>query len=377
MAKSKAEQLGSYLERATSLKSKDKRVDATIKRVEELDDIEYVKTGNIVFDKMIGGFPRGRFSLMYGGPGVGKSSFVAQVCGHVVNPAVDQSALIFEPENRADKTYMRRFMDTNKVFISQNAGLGIALDNLIKIVKSGKVDIVFVDSLAALAAKEIKSKSIEGDHMALVARRMPQFFQEATEVVADTKTAIVFVHQMRHSLDMFTTMPETFNGGNALKHQVSLVLHMRRASTRNDPDKGNRFEVPNSKRKSGHMTNFKCLKGGIGTITEGDSIQVDFFKNYGFVDHPSVANLACRNNIIAKEGNSKYIFTDAKGKFEQTGIQNMYESIAQDKDLSDRILESCRRKAANQDLSESDPDYEYEKDITEGNNSEEEKKSKE
>jgi hypothetical protein len=269
--------------------------------------------------------------------------------------------MIFEPENRAEKKWMLKFMKGNRVFVSQSTKLGDALDSLVKIVESGLVDLVFVDSLAALAVKEMKGKGTEGDHMALVARKLPQFFQIATEPVAESQTAVVFVHQMRSSMEMYSAELETYNGGNALKHMLSLVLNLRRASTSKDADKGERFKGIGTK-KLGFMTNFKCIKGGIGSIQEGDSIQMDFFHRKGFVDVSSIVHFAIRNNVIVKDGPGKYRLTDTKGTYSQRGLDNVIRDFTEDKELQGRALSLCKSYLQDPDFVMEDiaPDLEFE-----------------
>jgi KaiC/GvpD/RAD55 family RecA-like ATPase len=134
MAMSKTEKLSKWFEKNATA-AKDKRIDAKIIKVSDLKEIEFVKTGNALFDTMIGGFPRGRFSLIFGGPAVGKTTLLAQICGKVINDGL--TAMIFEPENRAEKGWMTKFMDSEKVFMTQTTSLGTALDSLIKVVDSG------------------------------------------------------------------------------------------------------------------------------------------------------------------------------------------------------------------------------------------------
>jgi hypothetical protein len=202
--------------------------------------------------------------------------------------------------------------------------------------------------------------------MALVARRMPQFFQIATEAVAENNTAVVFVHQMRSVLEMYSSELETYNGGNALKHSVSMVLNLRRASTSQDVDKGERFKGTDGE-KLGHMTNFKCIKGGVGTIKEGESIQLDFFKGQGFTEDSSIVHFAARNKILLKDGPGNYTFTDSIGTYSQRGIGNVIDDMSKP-ELKQRLLNECKnqiqlKKNSAQELT---PDEEFEKEMIKG-----------
>ena len=371
----KYEKLGKFLQKATTERSKEKKIDIKIVRASELSDIEYVKTGVDIFDTLVGGFPRGQFSLVFGGPSVGKTTFMLKTCGYVTDNA--GSSVIMEPENRADKKWWSKFLDLNKVFVSQATGLGACLDNAVKIIKSGLVDIIFIDSLAALAVKELEKKGTEGDHMALVARRLPTFFNMATEIVAETKTAVVFIHQKRDVLDMFSSDIETYPGGNMLKHMVSVVLNMRRASTSKEFDKGERLKGPNGI-KLGFMNNTRVIKNSTGTLPEGKALQLDFMDGKGVMLVPSIVYYALRNKVIVKDGPGKYVFEDGAGKYQQTGINNVILDVDNQPELRQRMLNKCKDYALDNMVDYVDeitPDVDFEKEVSEfTSNTVEEKK---
>jgi RecA/RadA recombinase len=364
----KFEKLGNFLKKAETA-PKDRKIDIGFKTLDELEEISFIPTGNPLFDGTVGGFPRSRHSLLFGGASVGKSTFLAQSMGYQTSDALDLGICLIEPENRSDKRWMLKFIKGDRIYISQCTSLGDALDAVGHLAESGLVDACYVDSLAALAVKEMKGKGVEGDHMAIVARRMPQYFQIAVEPIAKSGMAVIMVHQKRDVLEMYSSELETYGGGNALKHNVSLVLNARRAATSKDPDKGERFKE--NGKKIGFMTNFKCIKGTVGTITEGQSIQLDFYHKSGFAGQGSTALFALRNKIIYKEGLSKYVFDDGNGQVSEVGMNKMITTITSSDELHTRVLNSCIKHMRSETemetpTTEVEADTEFEKEVIEG-----------
>jgi recombination protein RecA len=363
MAQTRQEKLFKTLERLSTASKKEDRLKINIVKASDLADITFIPSGDDLFDAIVGGWPRGKFSLVFGGSGVGKTSFILQSIANANKLGL--ASLLMEPENRADKKHWAKTVDLSQLPITQCTSLGDALDSLVKIVETGDVDLVVIDSLAALAVKELKGKGTEGDHMALVARRLPQFFAMASEIVEKSKTAVVFVHQKRDVLEMYSSELETYGGGNALKHQVSLVLNIRRAATSKDPDKGERFKGANES-NMGFMANVKCIKGTVGTITEGKSFQMDFMFGRGFQAAQSIALFAIRKGIIAKEGPGQYSFNRGTYSYSQRGVMNTIVDVTQDPELKKNLLESIKElmwtaNAEEPTVAEVAPDKDFEK----------------
>jgi recombination protein RecA len=361
MAQTRQEKLFKTLERLSNASKKEDRLKINIIKASDLADITFIPSGNELFDNVVGGWPRGKFSLVFGGSGTGKTSFVLQTIANANKLGL--SSLLMEPENRADKKHWAKTVDLAQLPITQCTSLGDALDSLIKIVETGDVDLVVIDSLAALAVKELKGKGTEGDHMALVARRLPQFFAIASEIVEKSKTAVIFIHQKRDVLEMYSSELETYGGGNALKHQVSLVLNFRRASPAKDPDKGERFKSVNES-NIGFMNNVKCIKGTVGTITEGKNFQMDFMFGRGFQGPQSIALFALRKNIIQKTGPGQYVFNRGNFTYAQRGVMNTIIDVTQDEELRKNLLEAIKESmwnaADDQVAEEVIPDKEFE-----------------
>lgn len=361
MAQTKVEKLGKFIEKAENDRSKEHRLDIKIVRASDLDDISFLPTGITLFDAAFGGLPRGMYSMIFGGEGVGKTTLLVNAMANTI--ATGGSAVLLEPENRQSKTWMTKFLDLGKLYTSQATSLGKALDASIKLVESNLVDLLVVDSLAALAVKELKGKGTEGDHMALVARRMPTFFQTATESVATSKTAFVFVHQKRCSMDAYTGGLETFNGGNHLRHQLSLILNVRRASAGRDPDKGERFKSPIGN-KLGFMMNLKVIKNSTGTSQEDKSIQLDFRFGEGIDNVQSIGMFAIRNKIIFKDkGPGSYKFNDNDGEYSQKGMLNVIADLRENEGLLTRVTAACTKYLRDETVpatAEVDADIEFE-----------------
>src|SRR5213080_2392017 len=191
--------------------------------------IESIPTGAINLDAAIGigGIPRGRVTEIYGPESSGKTT----LCLHVVANAQKMGgvAAFIDAEHALDTEYARKLgVDVEALLISQPDTGEQALEICEILVRSGAVDVVVVDAVAALVPKA----EIEGDmgdsHMGLQARLMSQALRKLTGGIARSKTAVVFINQLREKIGVMFGNPETTTGGKALKFYASLRLDIRR-----------------------------------------------------------------------------------------------------------------------------------------------------
>ncbi len=191
--------------------------------------IEAVPTGAINLDAAIGvgGIPRGRVTEIYGPESSGKTT----LCLHVVANAQKMGgvAAFIDAEHALDTEYARKLgVDVESLLISQPDTGEQALEICEILVRSGAVDIVVIDSVAALVPKA----EIEGDmgdsHMGLQARLMSQALRKLTGAIARSKTIVIFINQLREKIGVMFGNPETTTGGKALKFYASLRLDIRR-----------------------------------------------------------------------------------------------------------------------------------------------------
>jgi len=214
--------------------------------------VEAIPTGSIAFDLSlgIGGFPRGRVVEIYGPEATGKTTLAL----HVIAEAQKRGgqAAFIDAEHAMDPKYAARVgIDIDNLLISQPDYGEQALEIAEVLVRSGAVDVIVVDSVAALVPKAELEGEMGDAHMGLQARLMSQALRKLTAIVARSKTCFIFINQIREKIGMFIGNPETTTGGRALKFYSSMRIDVRRLATLKDGDTvvGNRVKVKIVKNK--------------------------------------------------------------------------------------------------------------------------------
>ena len=191
--------------------------------------VEVIPTGAINLDAAtgVGGIPRGRVTEIYGPESSGKTT----LCLHVVANAqkAGGTAAFIDAEHALDIEYSKKLgVDVDKLLISQPDTGEQALEICEILVRSGAVDVIVIDSVAALVPKaEIEGEMGEA-HMGLQARLMSQALRKLTGAIARSKTSVIFINQLREKIGVMFGSPETTTGGKALKFYASLRLDIRR-----------------------------------------------------------------------------------------------------------------------------------------------------
>jgi recombination protein RecA len=246
-----------------------------------------IPTGSIAFDLAlgIGGFPRGRVVEIFGPEATGKTTLAL----HVIAEAQRRGgqAVFIDAEHALDPTYAGKVgVDIDNLLISQpdygEQGLEIAE----VLVRSGAVDVVVVDSVAALVPKAELEGEMGDAHMGLQARLMSQALRKLTAIVARSKTCFIFINQIREKIGFFLGNPETTTGGRALKFYASLRVDVRRMTAIKEGDQvvGNRVKVKIVKNKMAppfRDAEFDIIYGE-GISREGDL--VDMGANTGLIE---------------------------------------------------------------------------------------------
>lgn len=217
-----------------------------------MDELEVVSTGSIGLDVAlgIGGLPRGRIIEIYGPESSGKTT----IATHVIAEAQKKGGIcaIIDAEHAFDSAYAQKLgVDVDNLLISQPDYGEQALEIADRLILSGALDVVVIDSVAALVPKSELEGEMGDSKMGLHARLMSQALRKLTATIHKTNTICIFINQLREKIGVMFGNPETTTGGNALKFYASVRLDIRRISQLKDGDEaiGNRARVKVVKNK--------------------------------------------------------------------------------------------------------------------------------
>ena len=219
---------------------------------EVVDDVPAIKSGSIELDAAlgIGGYPRGRVIEIFGPESSGKTTLAI----HAIAEAQLEGgvAAFIDAEHAFDRTYAEALgVDTENLFISQPDNGEQALEITEHLIRSGAIDIIVIDSVAALTPKAEIEGEMGDSKMGLQARLMSQALRKLTATISKTNTCVIFINQLRDKIGVMFGNPETTTGGNALKFYSSVRVDVRRigAIKEGEDIKGNRTRVKIVKNK--------------------------------------------------------------------------------------------------------------------------------
>ncbi len=252
-------------------------------------DVETIPSGSISLDLALGGgIPKGRIVEIYGPESSGKTT----VCLHAVAEVQKSggTAAYIDAEHALDPAYAKRLgVDTDKLLISQPDSGEQALEILETLVRSNAVDIVVIDSVAAL----VPQAEIEGDmgdaHMGLQARLMSQALRKLTAVINRSKTTVIFVNQLRMKIGVMFGNPETTTGGNALKFYASVRMDIRRQA-----------QIKQADVVIGNHVRVKVVKNKVAPPFR--EAEFDIMYNQGISREGDVIDLAVTYEVVDKAG---------------------------------------------------------------------------
>src|ERR1700741_3701619 len=215
-------------------------------------DVPAISTGSLGLDIAlgVGGIPRGRVTEIYGPESSGKTTLTM----HCLSEAQKKGGLaaFIDAEHAFDKTYAEKLgIDTENLLISQPDNGEQALEIADHLIRSGAIDIIVIDSVAALVPKSELEGEMGDSKMGLHARLMSQALRKLTATISKTNTICIFINQLREKIGVMFGNPETTTGGNALKFYASVRLDIRRSTQIKDGDEavGNRVKVKVVKNK--------------------------------------------------------------------------------------------------------------------------------
>lgn len=291
-------------------------------------DIEIIPTGCLSLDLAlgVGGVPRGRIMEIFGPESSGKTTVALHIIAETQR--MGGVAAFIDAEHALDAQYARALgVDTNELYLSQPDTGEQALDICESLVRSSAVDIIVIDSVAALTPKA----EIEGDmgdsHVGLLARLMSQALRKLTAITNRSKTCVIFINQLREKVGVMFGNPETTPGGKALKYFASLRLDIRKA----DALKGDGGII-------GNRTKCKVVKNKVAPpfkVAEFDIIYVE-----GISQEGCLIDLGVEYGILSKSG-SWFNYNDDKLA---QGREKLREHLRQNPELKSE-LESKIREA--------------------------------
>jgi recombination protein RecA len=252
-------------------------------------DVETIPTGSLSLDLALGGgIPKGRIIEIYGPESSGKTT----VCLHVLAEVqkAGGTAAIVDAEHALDPAYAKRLgVNTDTLLISQPDSGEQALEVVETLVRSNAVDIIVVDSVAAL----VPQAEIEGDmgdaHMGLQARLMSQALRKLTGVISRSKTTVIFVNQLRMKIGVMFGNPETTTGGNALKFYASVRMDIRRQA-----------QIKAGDAVIGNHVRVKVVKNKVAPPFR--EAEFDIMYNQGISREGDVIDLAVTHGVVDKAG---------------------------------------------------------------------------
>ena len=287
-----------------------------------------IPTGSLAFDQAlgIGGFPRGRVVEVFGPEATGKTTLVLHVIAEAQR--LGGQAAFIDAEHALDPRYAASVgVDVDNLLISQPDYGEQALEIAEVLVRSGAVDVVAVDSVAALVPKAELEGEMGDAHMGLQARLMSQALRKLTAIVARSKTCFVFVNQMREKIGMFIGNPETTTGGRALKFYASMRIDVRRLTAIKDGDSviGNRVKV-------------KIVKNKMAPPFR--EAQFDIIYGEGISREGDLADLGVETGLIEKSGT----WYSYRGERIGQGRDNVKKLLKENKDLAGKLELEIRKK---------------------------------
>jgi len=294
----------------------------------EIDDVPAISTGSITLDYAlgIGGIPRGRISEIYGNEGSGKTTLALHTIAEAQK--VGGVAAFIDAEHALDPSYARTLgVDVDNLWVSQPDFGEQALEIAEALVRSSAVDIIAVDSVAALVPKDEIEGNMGDQRIGLQARLMSQALRKLTAAVGKSRTSLIFINQIRMKIGIAYGNPETTPGGKALKFYSSVRIEIRRGQS-----------IKIGTETIGSHTNVKVVKNKMAPPFRKAEFDIIFGK--GISKNGEIIDLSTQLGIVEKSGVWYTYQSERLGQ----GREKAKDFLAENMDIADKIESEIRIK---------------------------------
>jgi recombination protein RecA len=291
-------------------------------------DVPAISTGSLALDFAlgVGGVPRGRVVEIFGPEASGKTTLALHIAAEA--QALGGMVAFIDAEHALDVNYARKLgVDVESLLVSQPDSGEQALDIAEILVRSGAVDVLIIDSVAALVPRAELEGEMGDQHLGLQARLMSQALRKLTATISKSMTCVIFINQIRMKIGVMFGSPETTTGGNALKFYASQRIDIRRIAAIKDGDQ-----------VIGSRTRVKVVKNKIAPPFR--DAEFDIIYGTGISKEGDVLDLAVSYGIIEKSG-AWYSFN---GERLGQGRENARKFLAENTDIRDKLSDLVKEK---------------------------------
>ena len=295
---------------------------------EAIVPISVISTGSISFDAAlgVGGFPRGRVVEVFGPESSGKTTITLQVIAEA-QKAGGMAAFV-DAEHALDPVYAKKLgVDVDNLLVSQPDYGEQALEITEALVRSGAIDVLVVDSVAALVPKAELDGEMGDSHVGLQARLMSQALRKLTGTVSKSRTCLIFINQIREKIGVMFGNPETTTGGRALKFYSSVRVDIRRIAA-----------IKDGETVVGSRTKVKVVKNKVAAPFR--EAEFDIMYGEGISREGDMLDLAANNNIVEKSG----AWFSYKNERIGQGRENAKLFLKENKDIAAKIEAEVRKQ---------------------------------
>ena len=297
-------------------------------------EVESVSTGCLSIDLAlgVGGVPRGRIVEIYGPESSGKTTLAQHIVAEVQK--IGGLAAFVDAEHALDPEYAEKIgVNIDDLFISQPDTGEQALEIVETLVRSSAVDVVVVDSVAALTPKAELEGDMGQSHMGLQARLMSQALRKLAGIVAKSGTTVIFINQIRHKIGVVFGNPETTPGGNALKFYSSVRIEVRRAA-----------QIKQKDRVIGNRVKLKVVKNKVAPPFR--TTEFDIMYNEGISIGGDLIDLAVEFGVIDKKGNSYNYNEEHLGMGRENSRQVLKGNVKMMKEIRKKVEAAIKEERA-------------------------------